>query len=265
MNRCREHPARLRRVAVGSGRRRMRAAFRRQPSAGLSRVRGAVWALSGHSDDGDPCRQVLLYGLALLRLMTVVERCVVAAAALACRARDGAVAAADRLAALYADRDAGACHRDLVLRRDRRFLRAAAAARGPIGIALIAATFIRLDGIFLCVPVAVAAFLLHRPVEAIRRGAIAAVVVALPLAGWAVRNIAVGLPSVFPSRWCSRKNAPAPYGYMHGATPGSARNTSGWAGLWPVSDMNYATIKIDDKAYDSAEEKANASRLACRT
>ena len=66
----------------------------------------------------------------------------------------------------------------------------------PLGLAIVAATFIRLDGILLCIPVALTGFILHRPVVAIRRGAIAPLIVGLPIAGWAVRNAVRGVS------WC---------------------------------------------------------------
>ena len=64
-------------------------------------------------------------------------------------------------------------------------------------LALTAAAFIRLDGILLCIPVALTAFLIYRPLEALWRGAILALLFSLPLAGWTARNIIVELPRLY--------------------------------------------------------------------
>ena len=124
----------------------------------------------------------------------------------------------------------------------------------PIGLAILAATFLRLDGIMLCVPAAIAGFSLHSPLDAIRRGVLAAMIVTLPIAGWTARNIAVGI-SVFPAPLVMPDNAAAPYGYLGwGATWVSEEyQRMGWA--WPVNRFVYKSIVIDDKAFDSPEEK----------
>jgi len=69
----------------------------------------------------------------------------------------------------------------------------------PISAALILAMFLRLDSVLLALPIAVVGFWIYKPGTAIRRGAVIACLVAIPLGAWSVRNLAVGLPSVLPS------------------------------------------------------------------
>ena len=124
----------------------------------------------------------------------------------------------------------------------------------PLGLAVVAATFVRLDGLILCVPVAIAAFVLHPPIEAIRRGMLAALIVAVPMAGWAVRNMAVGIPA-FPAPMVMPNNAPAPYGYLAWGNTWVSEEYQrmGWA--WGVTRFRYEGIVLDSKAFDSAEER----------
>lgn len=131
----------------------------------------------------------------------------------------------------------------------------------PLAICLALAVFIRLDAVLLCVPLAVAGFLIETPRLAVQRGAVIAALVALPLAAWAVRNAAVGLPSIFPAPMVLPNNLPAPSGYLAwGATWVSQEyQRMGWA--WPVTRMQYRGIAIDPRAYDDARERQRVETL----
>ena len=124
----------------------------------------------------------------------------------------------------------------------------------PLGFAVLAATFIRLDGILLCLPIAIAGFMLHRPTEAIRRGAVAAIILLLPIAGWTVRNVALGVP-VMPATMVMPDNAPAPIGYLKWGSTwiSEVYQLAGWG--FGVNRFNYDSIHIDNKAFDSPAEK----------
>jgi hypothetical protein len=125
-----------------------------------------------------------------------------------------------------------------------------------LAIALSAAIFIRLDGVLLSVPVAVACFLIYRPVQALRQGALLALIVALPLAGWTIRNVAVGLPSLMPPAMTLPDNAPPPHGYLAWGHSWITEEYQrmGWG--YPVTRMVYNAIVIDQRAYDNPTEKA---------
>jgi hypothetical protein len=105
------------------------------------------------------------------------------------------------------------------------------------------------------VPVAATAFLLHPPLQAIRRGAHAALIVAQPIAGWTARNVAVGLSSLLPAPLVLPDNLPAPYGYvLWGATWMSEEyQRMGWGA--PITRLKYRNIEIDDRAFDNPAER----------
>jgi hypothetical protein len=64
----------------------------------------------------------------------------------------------------------------------------------PLTAALLAAIAARYDSVLLAAPVAVVGFLLHPPLEAIRKGAAMALLLALPVGLWTWRNLEAGLP-----------------------------------------------------------------------
>jgi len=154
-----------------------------------------------------------------------------------CRVGHGAVAAAGCLAALLQTETLTLAiviwfFAEILLSFAQRRIRTI-----PIALAIVIATFLRLDGIALCIPAVIAAVILHSPREAMRQSAMAAVIVLLPLAGWTVRNLAVGI-SVFPSPLVLPDNAPTPYGYMKwgGTWITEEYQRMGWA--WPVNSSD---------------------------
>ena len=172
-----------------------------------------IWSISAHSNVAIRIAQTLLYAAALARLVVVVRRYTgsekVALAVGFLMALSPLQVAWPRYMQTETLTLAAVIwvFAEILASFSEGRLRAV-----PLGLAIAAATFVRLDGIMLCVPVAITAFMLHSPIEAIRRGALSAVIVALPIAGWAARNIAVGIPA-FPAPMVIN-NAPAPYGYI---------------------------------------------------
>lgn len=221
-----------------------------------------VWALSGHSDMAVRMAQVLLYALALLRLMTVTEHWTAHRAIAIAVGVVLAFSPLDVAWPRYIQTETLALtttiwfFAEIIASFHEGRLRAI-----PLGLAIAAATFLRHDGIFLCVPLAIAAFFLHPPVEAIRRGIVAAIVLATPVAGWTVRNIAVGVPSLLPIGMVIPGGAPTPYGYIKWGSTWITEEYQrmGWA--WPVNRMSYVAIKIDRRAFDSPEEKARVEKM----
>ncbi len=134
----------------------------------------------------------------------------------------------------------------------------------PLALAALAATWLRWDGLLLCLPIAIAGFILHPPREAVRRGAIGALIVVLPLAAWLGRNAAAGLPLLPPHLVMSPQIAPSPYGYAAwGATWISEEyQRMGWG--WPLTFMEYRKINFDGRAFDSPDEKARVEALVAR-
>jgi len=215
----------------------------------------SIWLISGHSDMAIRFAQLLLYGAALGRLTLVVRRYTGSdAAALAV----GLVIALSPLQVAwprYTQTETLSLAASVWFFAEILASFAEGRLRAvPIGLAVLAATFIRLDGILLCVPVAVAAFMLHPPLDAIRRGSVAALIVVLPIAGWTVRNVIVGVP-VMPAPMVLPNNAPPPYGYLAWGNTWLSQEyqRAGWG--FGVTRFNYDSIRIDNKAFDSLEEK----------
>lgn len=131
----------------------------------------------------------------------------------------------------------------------------------PLALALAGAIFLRFDSVLLVAPIALVGFLLHRPIDAVRRGAILALLVALPLAAWAVRNYAVGIDRLWPAPMTMPDDSRPPIGYLAWGRTWltDEYQRAGWG--YPVNRLNYANITIDAGAYDNAEEKARVAAL----
>ncbi len=221
-----------------------------------------IWLVFEHSLAAIRVAQILLFCLALARLMSAVasySRSVKAALAI------GLVMALSPLQVAWfrlTQTEALSITitvwflAELVGSFAERRLRAV-----PLGLATAAAIWLRWDGLTLCIPVAIAAFILHGPVEAIRRGAVAALIVVLPLTAWLVRNNRAGLPLMPPHLVMTPQIAPSPYGYAAwGATWISEEyQRMGWG--WPLTFMEYKQLDIDAKAFDSAAERERVMAL----
>ena len=129
----------------------------------------------------------------------------------------------------------------------------------PIGLALIAATFIRLDAILLVIPIALTAFMIHRPFEAFKRGLVISLVLAIPWFGWLARNAHVGLDNIFkPVIVEIFEESP---GIFNWTRTWSTTQYSSNAVHYPVYNLAYDEIRINNKAYSSQEEMKAVNAL----
>lgn len=129
----------------------------------------------------------------------------------------------------------------------------------PIGIALIVATFIRLDSVLLLVPVAVTGFIIHHPFKVLKKGLVIALILFLPWTGWLVRNVVVGLDTVF-SPLAVELNNEAKGLYLWENTWSTNVYTS-IAIHFPVTNRDYDKIFIDESAFISNDEKKRVEIL----
>lgn len=129
----------------------------------------------------------------------------------------------------------------------------------PIGIALIATTFIRLDGILLAIPVAIAGFIIHRPVDAIRKGMVIALILGLPWGGWVLRNIDVGLENIYRPPALSYNEVGK--GYSSWGKTWAINQYQYVAIQWPMANRRYETIRVDESAYRTENEKKRVQAL----
>jgi hypothetical protein len=134
----------------------------------------------------------------------------------------------------------------------------------PLALAIVAALWLRWDGLLLCVPAVCAAFYLHPPLAAVKRSALVALVVALPLAGWAARNWAVGIRLTPPFMMTTVRPAQPPVGYAFWAATWSSDEYQRMGWCWPLTFQQYRTIHLDDRAFDSPGERARVNALLDR-
>lgn len=129
----------------------------------------------------------------------------------------------------------------------------------PIGFALIVSTFIRIDGVLLAVPVAVTGFIIHRPLDAIFRGLVIALIISVPWGGWVFRNINVGLKNIFTPPSIDRNESYQ--GYVHWGKTWIFDQYQYASALWPLANSQYNSIVIGEDVYRSKEEKEKVAVL----
>jgi hypothetical protein len=130
-----------------------------------------------------------------------------------------------------------------------------------LSVVLSLAIFIRLDSVLLTIPIAVVGFIIYKPYEALRRGLLLLLLISIPISIWTVRNVYVDLPSLFPQTMTLPKGAHQPTGYLKWGWTWITEEYQrpGWG--WGVNRFNYDAISIDDKAYDSNEERYRVELL----
>jgi len=133
-----------------------------------------------------------------------------------------------------------------------------------LGLALVAAIFIRTDAIVLIPVVAGVGFYLHPLPVALKRGTILGLIVAVPLGAWVARSVAVGLPP-FPAP-ASGFGWTLPPGMMSWAMTWTENEGDERSYIIPLFQAQYSKIEVPDSAYRSAAERqevqANLAKLA---
>ena len=127
-------------------------------------------------------------------------------------------------------------------------------------IALAAAVFVRYDGALLCLPVVFCAFAIHRPKQALLRGGAIALILALPALAWAARSADAGL-GYYPPGWSYSVGSTANSGFVAWARTWSTHEYDFQKWDYTVSGRRYSDIRIDDRAFDSNEERVRVDGL----
>ncbi len=125
----------------------------------------------------------------------------------------------------------------------------------PIALALIATTFVRLDGVLLAIPVAATGFIIYRPFDAIRRGLVIALIVTVPWGGWLLRNIHVGMDNIFPVPFDLQTSIS---GYIKWGETWITNEYQMAGAWWPIHGYHYDLLRIDDHAYSVGKERVHA-------
>lgn len=126
-----------------------------------------------------------------------------------------------------------------------------------IALPMIFSIFVRIDLITLCIPIAVAGFVIHTPLIAIRRGFFIALIVMLPLSMWSLRSFEKGIGFI-PELTIFEKRT---------------QGISDWARTWstnqyhlilwefPILKRKYSEINPPEYAYKNELEKNTILKL----
>jgi len=123
-----------------------------------------------------------------------------------------------------------------------------------LGLAFAVGFFLRYDFLLLAVPVVIAGFSIHRPAEALRRGAVVVLIAAIPYGAWTLRSVSADLPLL------------PPYGLTDEGgqlAPGTLKWMGTWVAspydlpnsVWPLVTGDYGNIKPPDRAFTNADER----------
>ncbi len=130
-----------------------------------------------------------------------------------------------------------------------------------MGLIVAIGTFIRLDLVVLTIPIAVLAFALHDVSAALTRGMAVAIIVALPWGAWTIRNVAVGLPRLYPTPMTVPDGKRPPLGYANWVRTWLVYEYERPGALWGPNRFVYNDIYIPDRAYVSQDEKQQVAKL----
>ena len=131
----------------------------------------------------------------------------------------------------------------------------------PVSIALVFTTFIRLDAVLLIAPIITTLFIIHKPVDVMKKGLLMAVIFSLPWSAWLARNYAVGMDSILPSQMALPQNAKAPDGYLKWCKTWTTLEYQRPGSQWPITRFVYDKIVIDNNIYATNEEKIKVKKL----
>jgi len=130
-----------------------------------------------------------------------------------------------------------------------------------ISIALIFATWIRLDNIFLTVPVGITVIYLHGFKMGIIKGLLIALILSSTWGAWTTRNIIVGLPDLIPTDMVMPDGSRSPAGYLKWTKTWITHEYERAGALWGINRKNYTNINIPERAYNNNKEKLEVEKL----
>lgn len=130
-----------------------------------------------------------------------------------------------------------------------------------IALALIFATWIRLDNIFLTVPVAFTAIYIHGFNNGVIKGLLIACILTTSWGVWTARNIAVDLPALIPTDMIMPDGSRSPSGYLKWTKTWITHEYERPGALWGINRKNYNNITIPERAYMNDEEKLSIESL----
>ena len=90
---------------------------------------------------------------------------------------------------------------------------------------------------------------------------IVALILAVPWGAWTVRNIAVGLPRLYPTDMVMPQGKRSPFGYTNWVRTWLIYEYERPGALWGPNRFDYKSIYIPNRAYRSAAEKRQVEKL----
>jgi hypothetical protein len=130
----------------------------------------------------------------------------------------------------------------------------------PLAIASTLAIFLRYDSFLLAVPIAITGIVIHGPWQAMRRGAILLLLVAIPLGLWWARSMAVGL-GPYPKPYTVQSGGAPPLGYIAWGKTWAVDQYQAPSWVYAVYTQRYSTINIDPGVYGGDDERHQVEGL----
>ena len=130
----------------------------------------------------------------------------------------------------------------------------------PLAIASALALFLRYDSALLAVPIAITGIVIHGPWQAMRRGAILLLLVAIPLGLWWARSMAVGLEP-YPKPYTVQSGGAPPLGYIAWGKTWAVDQYQAPSWVYAVYTRRYSTINIEPSVYGSDGERQRVESL----
>jgi hypothetical protein len=130
----------------------------------------------------------------------------------------------------------------------------------PLAIASTLAIFLRYDSFLLAVPIAMTGIVIHGPWQAMRRGSILLLLVAIPLGLWWARSMALGL-GPYPKPYTVQSGGAPPLGYIAWGKTWAVDQYQAPTWVYAVYTRRYSTINIDPGVYGSDDERAQVESL----
>ncbi len=130
----------------------------------------------------------------------------------------------------------------------------------PLAIASSLAIFLRYDSFLLAVPIAITGVVIHGSQEAMKRGLLLMLIVAVPLGLWWVRSFTAGL-GTYPLPYTLQSGGAPPFGYIAWGKTWAVDQYQAPNWVYAVYTKRYSTINIDPDVYRSADERRRTEAL----
>jgi hypothetical protein len=129
-----------------------------------------------------------------------------------------------------------------------------------VSMVLILGIFVRYDFALFTFPVAIIGFYLHSMSGALRRGATICLIIFMPLGGWALRSVSLGLDPT-PPYGLTQKGQPLPKGMLRWVSTWLDDQYELRSSAWALAHYNYRGFSPAPGAYFNSEEKARVELL----